>query len=174
MSITPEELERTYIEEYTQPSALRDETLEPKVQEHSTIRKHFIEEIRQGGPKLDPEFKRNWVEALRSGEYQQGMNHLFDTGPSGPSQERYCCLGVACVTAGVEKDVIYQMDLIDEGVLIGFQGERGDQEPFPVPDMLFGEPSLSNVEGVIIGILTWANDRGFSFEDIANWIEARL
>lgn len=35
-----------------------------------------------------------WVDALRSGEYQQGQQVLCSIGSSG--QERFCCLGVAC------------------------------------------------------------------------------
>jgi hypothetical protein len=47
---------------------------------------------------MNPEVKRLWVDALRSGEYQQGQGALF-TG------EGYCCLGVLCevaIKAGLE------------------------------------------------------------------------
>lgn len=47
--------------------------------------------------KLKPDIKAAWVEALRSGKYQQGKNYLNSEG-------RYCCLGVLCelaVEAGV-------------------------------------------------------------------------
>lgn len=37
---------------------------------------------------LDPEFKKQWVEALRSGKYPQGIGRL-------KSSLGYCCLGVA-------------------------------------------------------------------------------
>jgi hypothetical protein len=37
--------------------------------------------------------KKKWVEALRSGEYQQGEGHLF-------KDDSYCCLGVLCKVAG--------------------------------------------------------------------------
>lgn len=38
---------------------------------------------------MDADIKRQWVEALRSGKYQQGAGQLrqYDT---------YCCLGVLC------------------------------------------------------------------------------
>lgn len=35
---------------------------------------------------------RKWVEALRSGDYQQGTGHLR-------AGDKYCCLGVACELA---------------------------------------------------------------------------
>ena len=33
---------------------------------------------------------KNWLEALRSGQYQQGITYLCS------SDNKYCCLGVAC------------------------------------------------------------------------------
>ena len=36
---------------------------------------------------MKPEIKTKWVEALRSGEYQQGKYKLIEN-------EKYCCLGV--------------------------------------------------------------------------------
>lgn len=41
------------------------------------------------------ELRRKWVEALRSGKYEQTKGHLYDG-------KGYCCLGVACVVAGFE------------------------------------------------------------------------
>ncbi len=43
---------------------------------------------------MSPEFKAQWVAALRSGEYTQGYNHLRAKDPQGGYS--YCCLGVAC------------------------------------------------------------------------------
>lgn len=37
---------------------------------------------------MDPEIRRKWVEALRSGKYEQGRNHLRTI------DGRFCCLGV--------------------------------------------------------------------------------
>ena len=43
---------------------------------------------------MDAEIKRKWVEALRSGNYQQGRNHLH-------RDNKFCCLGVLCqITTG--------------------------------------------------------------------------
>lgn len=39
--------------------------------------------------KIDPEFKAEWVAALRSGKYTQGQQGLVD------ANDNYCCLGVA-------------------------------------------------------------------------------
>jgi hypothetical protein len=60
---------------------------------------------------MNPEVKKRWVEALRSGEYEQGYGGLQVAG-------KYCCLGVLCDLAArdgvVEKATNYcnacQMD----------------------------------------------------------------
>jgi hypothetical protein len=50
---------------------------------------------------MDPEIKAKWVEALRSGRYEQGRMMLLHEG-------RYCCLGVLCDLQGLptEHDTI--------------------------------------------------------------------
>lgn len=45
---------------------------------------------------LNPEFKKKWVEALRSGEYKQGQGALHRA-----DEDTYCCLGVACKISNV-------------------------------------------------------------------------
>lgn len=50
-----------------------------------------------------------WIEALESGRYEQGRSCLCKS-------EKYCCLGVACRTFGIEESGR------DEGRLI-FEGE---------------------------------------------------
>jgi hypothetical protein len=49
--------------------------------------------------KLDPEVKAAWLQALRSGEYEQGTEMLRTR------NDTYCCLGVLCELA-VQADVI--------------------------------------------------------------------
>lgn len=46
------------------------------------------ERLRLRTPKDHEEFK-DWLEALRSGKYEQGVGSLYEDG-------KYCCLGVAC------------------------------------------------------------------------------
>lgn len=45
-------------------------------------------------PKIKPEIKKRWIEALRSGEYEQAIGVLRKT--DGVGRQRYCCLGVLC------------------------------------------------------------------------------
>lgn len=46
--------------------------------------------------KLDPEQKKQWVEALRSGKYVQANGNLYQGGSlkNGESKPECCCLGV--------------------------------------------------------------------------------
>lgn len=53
---------------------------------------------------LNKENLRKWVDALRSGEYKQGVGLLHRT-KTVDGKDKFCCLGVACVVAmqnGVE------------------------------------------------------------------------
>lgn len=57
--------------------------------------------------KMKPEVKAAWVEALRSGEYEQGTDYLHTASGDGP--DRFCCLGVLCevaIKSGLELEVL--------------------------------------------------------------------
>lgn len=45
---------------------------------------------------MQTELKKNWIEALRSGEFKQVKNTLTNG-------EAYCCLGVLCKIGGASK-----------------------------------------------------------------------
>ena len=44
---------------------------------------------------MDSELKKNWIEALRSGEYKQGTGRLRGYSLN-DNTEVFCCLGVLC------------------------------------------------------------------------------
>ena len=48
--------------------------------------------------KLERNFKRRWVAALRSGKFKQTKKVLFDQSSGG-----FCCLGVMCSLKGIKK-----------------------------------------------------------------------
>ena len=54
--------------------------------------------------KLERNFKRKWVAALRSGKYKQTVLHLYDG-------VGFCCLGVMCALRGAKLDEMDQMGL---------------------------------------------------------------
>lgn len=101
--------------------------------------------------KLPEDFKKKWVEALRSGKYQQGKYYLKDG-------DTYCCLGVAGVVNGCVAE------------LMEFKGSTFDEiykEVTPIP-----------LDYYTIGRLTGMNDGTSgdpkSFSEIADYIEQNL
>lgn len=101
--------------------------------------------------QLPKEFAEKWVKALRSGEYQQGTQslHLEDT---------YCCLGVACVVAGI--DYVPNQDWIKESMVKGTI----------IPRVLVGSAAQSE----LVYKVSSMNDGNETFEDIADWIEQNV
>jgi hypothetical protein len=96
--------------------------------------------------KLGPN-QQKWVDALRSGKYEQGFSGLYTSG------SRYCCLGVACVESGITGD-----DLAG-----------GTLSCYPkVREWLSITTDVGYVEE---NNLAEINDSGTSFEKIANIIE---
>ncbi len=108
--------------------------------------------------------KKIWLKALRSGKYKQGhgLLHRRESGV-----DRYCCLGVFAKIVGLKWD--------------------GDESTHSKTYSIF-----SNIDGVSTQIipnsiassfelrlaeqdkLSAMNDSGYSFEQIADWIEKNL
>jgi len=108
--------------------------------------------------KLPRVFAEKWIEALRSGKYQQGRGQLYSI-----NNDNYCCLGVACEVAGHTKNIIAH----GYNVFIDAKKNRiiGNKIVFPkIPTVLKGSNGLPQ-------ILAEMNDSGISFDGIADWIE---
>jgi hypothetical protein len=132
---------------------------------------------------MKPEIKALWLDALRSGEYEQGRNKLHTWDDEGV--ERFCCLGVLCdlaVQNGVEipiveddDDKMYcydtEVEFLPEAVMewSGLWSNDGDYE-FEGDPNAFG----TSTNGSVRGKLSHLNDSGASFSDIANEIEQWL
>jgi hypothetical protein len=106
--------------------------------------------------KLPIEFKQKWVEALRSGEYEQGSDALYKGG-------KYCCLGVACVVAGIPKETIE-----GESYISWYAKD--------IPGVIRGD-----TQNEIVRKLSFMNDgneqeqvRKHSFDEIADYIDHDL
>lgn len=102
------------------------------------------------------EHRRLWVEALRSEKYKQGQGVLRST------DDRYCCLGVLCDLAGVEWRVDYCR-----------RYRAGDM--FSVaPRQAMDFVGLADNAAIFGGgdALSSQNDRGISFDKIADVIES--
>lgn len=122
---------------------------------------------------MNPEIKRAWVKALRSGNYKQGQGALRQ-------HDRFCCLGVLCdlaVKAGVDVEVAlcqltlngyYRYDN-ESNYPPSKVNNWADIDYYEVPD---GEQDPdADYQTISLADL---NDGGTSFTEIANLIEEHL
>lgn len=118
-------------------------------------------------PKLDPEFKAKWIEALRSGKYKQGKGRLY-TFNNNNNESTYCCLGVAGLVCGLSNET-----------LDGYYsyGERCSNnryesfEPIEIPVQLIYR---HNKTSIARELWTMNDIDERTFEQIADWIEENL
>lgn len=83
---------------------------------------------------MDKKLKKKWVEALLSGEYEQGAGCLEDEG-------KYCCLGVLCDVSGVYSEGTGYLCVDDDFILLPKeeQEELASLNDYGVPfDMIAG------------------------------------
>lgn len=107
---------------------------------------------------MDAELKRKWVEALRSGKYQQGKSALR-------CEDQFCCLGVLCDISGAGQWNETHHGIY-EYVVRGNSSRMGPPEPWQNSIGLRLEES---------GELWRMNDiRDKSFAEIADYIEQYL
>lgn len=108
---------------------------------------------------MDAELKKKWVDALRSGEYQQGRHALR-------SGNGYCCLGVLCEVLGMEKygTAMYMHD----GYGIGLTIPSKMAAPLGLMN-----PCYKDAEMPIRDRLMGMNDNELkTFDQIADYIES--
>jgi len=101
---------------------------------------------------MNPEIKKQWVEALRSGRYTQGWRRLRN------QNDQYCCLGVLC-------DIV-----APDAWVARSNGYESDFRFAVLPPRVFeiAKLTVSNEE-----MLIRMNDMlGKSFAEIADYIEA--
>ena len=121
-----------------------------------------------------------WIAALRSGKYKQGRQLLCNEG-------RFCCLGVLADISGVPKLNKYQEGQLNETYMFNIPGvEQADWKQaawsmIPIPlwptfledlDLSVMVPAMDEYGcDTLHNRLTRMNDDGFSFNEIANYIE---
>ena len=102
---------------------------------------------------MNQDIKAEWVEALRSGSYQQGEGVLRR------EDNAYCCLGVLCDVLGVQWQ--------DRGYYWTARGCEVD-----LPDDIREEARIRRREEWRLQQLNDTERK--TFEEIANYIEAEL
>jgi hypothetical protein len=152
---------------------------------------------------MNPEVKAAWVAALRGGEYEQGVGYLCQESPADPSVREFCCLGVLCdlaakagATSGWIQPVIIpapptEYERRSFGVLrepplgdvVGVEyaalpasvrnwAGLVDRQPEVIDPLWNTDPDCGASEWV--DIIELNDDRGCSFEELAELIEQSL
>jgi hypothetical protein len=112
---------------------------------------------------MNPQIKQKWVDALRSGDYQQGRNYLrTDNG--------FCCLGVLCDLYGKENNVEWEHSSYKDAYM--FQNTMAVL-PLSVVEWSGVEDGNPLVNGEPF-TLSGLNDQGSTFNEIADVIEHQL
>lgn len=109
---------------------------------------------------MNKKVKKQWLKALRSGEYKQTTNYLKNS-------DAYCCLGILCDIHSKEKNHKWSV------------GESYFSQNRGLPDQVLKWANLPNDNRYVVyngkhGQLGNANDMGLSFKQIANIIEKQL
>jgi hypothetical protein len=126
---------------------------------------------------MNPEIKALWIEALRSGEYQQGKDQLKS------AEGKYCCLGVLCDLARKEGLGEWRPNSDGFGAPTGgneFVASRDELDarwsslPTAVADWAGTSHDPVVFGGLSTSSLANLNDTGMSFEDIADVIESEM
>lgn len=122
--------------------------------------------------RMDPELKTRWVEALRSGEYEQGVSRLKYTPNGGTSS--YCCLGVLSELCGVPQET----DIWDGEARFQFPGHMGRSFIEMPPSEWMVEKGISRENGKMLADMNDGsgiyNGEHQSFELIADYIQDNL
>jgi hypothetical protein len=120
--------------------------------------------------KMNRRVKKKWVEALRSGEFEQGQGALCRDG-------KYCCLGVLSELAVREGEAERWEGIASERTLFG--RKRGDRSSSFLTSSVMRWAGLDTIDPQVTyegegDYLSSLNDSGRTFPEIADLIEAQL
>jgi len=129
---------------------------------------------------MNKKWKKKWVKALRSGDYEQCTGKLHKAG------DGFCCLGVLCDIVGAgrwkkkDRDSIYPKNHqkpipVKEMFYVGEDSESSEV----LPAFIFEEVGLDNSNPYVQtngdgDTLSELNDGGYNFNSIADFIEESL
>lgn len=115
---------------------------------------------------MNETIKKQWIEALRSGNYTQGTGALHKRSSDG--LDTFCCLGVLCVLAVDAAAIRAPVGVVVDRMLYG-DDEHGGYLPKAVREWAgigSEDGSLRNGDN-----LATHNDNGATFMEIADIIE---
>lgn len=113
---------------------------------------------------MNTEIKKKWLEALRSGKYEQGKKHLRSNGT-----DQFCCLGVLC---DLHQKETGELDWREPNQFFPYIVYGNDGSTAYPPDVVDIWSEFYFASGMTI--VSGMNDSGKSFSEIADWIEENL
>jgi len=126
--------------------------------------------------KMNPEVKKKWLTALRSGEYEQTQGRLYRSQPTATNSRPagFCCLGVLCHVA--QEEGLVEFEPVQE-TFDCFENpldKCGTGLPRVVrewAELTYGDVEYKGEKNSLVGL----NDAvGLNFEEIADAIEKSL
>ena len=133
-----------------------------KLQQENEI----LKSVKKHG-KLPKDFKRDWIEALKSDKFKQGSNGYLREVTFDDKNKKivlHCCLGVACQIAGAS-------GIINKSMISNTDEATPIKSINKVPLILQSDKLQSNL---IPNVLANLNDTGKSFKEIATVIQKYL
>ncbi len=118
---------------------------------------------------MNPEVKQKWIAALRSNKYPQGKTALKSNG-------EFCCLGVLCDLHAQETGAEWEHEILEEEghKEMGYYLGSRDYCPPKVVKWAGLQDSDPKIKSKVDPRLSFLNDNGATFEEIADLIEAEL
>lgn len=111
---------------------------------------------------MNPEIKKLWVDALRSGDYAQGQGRLRSV------SDKYCCLGVLCELA--VQALVIEPPVVED---IHFDSYLYASHSAHLPSVVGVWAGLDGSSDVAQELMS-LNDNGVGFPEIADQIEVEL
>jgi hypothetical protein len=124
---------------------------------------------------MNSKIKEAWVNALRSGKYEQGSDRLRGV-------DGFCCLGVLCDIYAQEHNTEWEFRGNEETNLqpMDYWYYGGESEFLPKSVMDWAELKINNPQLFVDDeeeesfYVSHLNDNGYTFTTIADLIEAQL
>lgn len=120
---------------------------------------------------MDSVLKTKWLEALRSGKFEQGHKQLAY---SKNKVNHYCCLGVLCEVAGLEKKPFKSKFDRKSTVIVDqdFVSPSGETMFATLSQDVTAQFGLT--EEILEECVQWNDGEGLSFSEIADNLEKIL
>lgn len=125
--------------------------------------------------KLPREITKDWLTALRSGEYAQVDGVLAHRDEGIGEKTCYCCLGVLSVVCGIPDDKIMEvttLERLEEHFSDIADTDFSLTEKFGIPKELL--ESTLMYDGLSDKLIDLNDNQGKTFPEIADWIEENV